>query len=137
MVLSCRRRRGPEEPAVMAELAADTAAVPRAVFTVADLPERERYDAWKESIACIFDVDADPEDRDGDFFAAIDASMYGPLMLARTTSRAQHWERSAATIARDGMDHYMIQYYETGSQTVMRSEEHKSELQSLMRHSYA
>src|SRR3546814_11813656 len=45
--------------------------------------------------------------------------MYGPLMLARTTSRAQHWERSAATIARDGMDHYMIQYYETGSQTVM------------------
>src|SRR3546814_949515 len=103
----------------MAERAADTVAVPRAVFTVADLPERERYDAWKESIACIFDVDADPEDRDGDFFAAIDASMYGPLMLARTTSRAQHWERSAATIARDGMDHYMIQYYETGSQPVI------------------
>src|SRR3546814_21167137 len=102
----------------MAERAADTVAVPRAVFTVADLPERERYDDWKESIACIFDVDADPEDRDGDFFAAIDASMYGPLMLARTTSRAQHWERSAATIARHGVDHYLINTHTTGSQQV-------------------
>jgi AraC-like DNA-binding protein len=45
--------------------------------------------------------------------------MYGPIMLVRTTSRGQRWERSASTIARDGMDHYMIQYYETGSQTVL------------------
>lgn len=102
----------------MGRRATEAPAVPRTVFTVADLPERERYEAWKQSIACIFDVDADPETRDGDFFAAIDASMYGPIMLARTTSRAQRWERSASTIARDGMDHYMIQYYETGSQTL-------------------
>lgn len=97
---------------------ADAAPVPRTVFNVAELPERERFAAWRESIACIFEVDADPETRGEDFFAAIDASMYGPMMLARTTSRGQRWERNAATIARDGMDHYMIQYYETGSQTL-------------------
>ncbi len=88
------------------------------MFTVADVPDRERYEVWKDSIACIFDVDADAETRREDFFAAVDASMYGPIMLARTTSRGQRWERSPATIARDGMDHYMIQLYESSGQAL-------------------
>ncbi|MEQ8816402.1 MAG: helix-turn-helix domain-containing protein [Thalassobaculum sp.] len=94
------------------------ASVPRAVFSVNDIPARERYEVWKESISCIFDVDADVETRREDFFAAVDASMFGPIMLARSTSRGQRWRRSSSTIARDGMDHYMIQLYETGGQTL-------------------
>lgn len=100
----------------------DQAPVPRAVFTVSDVPERERYELWKDSISCIFDVEADTETRQENFFAAVDASMFGPVMLARTTSRGQRWARSPATIARDGMDHFMIQLYETGGQVLTAGE---------------
>lgn len=100
----------------MADYAVQEAPVPRAVFSVADAPERERFELWRDSISCIFDVDADAETRHDGFFAAVDASIYGPVMLARTTSRGQRWVRSPATIARDGMDHYMIQVYESGGQ---------------------
>lgn len=96
--------------------------MPRAVFSVNDIPRHERYEVWKESISCIFDVAADAETRRDDFFAAVDASMFGPVMLARSTSRGQRWERSSSTIARDGMDHYMIQLYETGGQTLTAGE---------------
>lgn len=100
----------------MRDETAAQAPVPRAVFSVDDVPEHERFEVWKESISCIFDVDADADTRREDFFAAVDASMFGPVMVARTTSRGQRWERSSSTIARDGMDHYMIQLYETGGQ---------------------
>jgi len=93
----------------------------RSVFSVCDLPEPKRFEVWKESISCIFDVDADTETRREDFFAAVDATMIGPMMLARTTSRGQRWERSSSTIARDGMDHVMVQLYEDGDQTVTTS----------------
>jgi len=93
-------------------------AVPRAVFTVQDLPERQRYEVWSDSISCIFDVDADRETRKEGFFASVDASMFGPVMLARTSTRGQRWTRSASTMGRDGMDHYMIQLYERGGQNL-------------------
>ncbi|GHD52687.1 AraC family transcriptional regulator [Thalassobaculum fulvum] len=93
-----------------------TVPVPRAVFTVRDLPERQRYEVWSDSISCIFDVDADRETRKDGFFASVDASMFGSVMLARTSTPRQRWSRAASTIARDGMDHYMIQLYESGSQ---------------------
>lgn len=91
--------------------------VPSARFTVDHLPPKRRYEVWRESIACIFDVDAPQSTRQDEAFrATVDAYLIGPLMLARTTTRRQSWDRSSLTIARDGMDHYMIQFYESGHQ---------------------
>jgi AraC-like DNA-binding protein len=39
----------------------------------------------------------------------------GSVMLARTRSKAQTWNRTARNIANDGMDHYMIQRFNKGS----------------------
>ena len=88
--------------------------VPRSLFTVESVPARHRYEVWRESISCIFDVDADRPTRGPDFAASVDAHMFGQLLLGRTRTASQSWTRSAATIARDGMDHYMIQLYESG-----------------------
>ena len=89
--------------------------VPSARFTVDHLPPRRRYETWRESIACIFDVDGPRALRQVDgFHATVEAQLIGPLMLARTTTLRQSWTRSPLTIARDGMDHYMIQLYEAG-----------------------
>jgi AraC-like DNA-binding protein len=99
--------------------AEDTNRVPRTVFSVDDLPLARRYDVWRESIACIFDVDRSRTLRQDDVFhATVDSHLIGPIMLARTATRRQVWRRSPSTIARDGMDHYMIQLYEEGSQDV-------------------
>src|SRR3546814_15859741 len=38
-------------------------------------------------------------------------------MLARTCTKRQQWIRSSRTIARDSMDHYMVQLFESGGQT--------------------
>jgi AraC-like DNA-binding protein len=88
--------------------------VPHAVFSVDGVGPRERYDIWHDSIACIFDVDARPDVRKDDFNAKVDAHMLGPLMLARTSTRNQVWQRTSEVMARDGMDHYMIQLFESG-----------------------
>ncbi len=88
--------------------------VPHAVFSLNGVGDRERYDLWRESISCIFEVEADREVRGEDFHAEIDAHMFGSIMLARTESRGQQWTRSPSIMARDGMDHYMIQLYERG-----------------------
>ncbi|WP_139798381.1 helix-turn-helix domain-containing protein [Fulvimarina manganoxydans] len=88
--------------------------MPHAVFSVRDVSPKERFGAWKESISCIFDVETEREARRRDFDAQVEASLLGDLMLARTTSLGQSWTRSASTIARDGMDHYMIQLFVEG-----------------------
>jgi len=90
------------------------AGVPHAVFSVDGVGARERYEIWHDSIACIFDVDAKRDVRGADFHAEVDAHMLGSVMLARTSTRNQIWRRTAEVMARDGMDHFMIQLYERG-----------------------
>jgi len=88
--------------------------VPHAVFSLNAVEDRERFDLWRDSISCIFEVEADRETRAAGFDAVIDANMFGPVMLARTTTKTQHWARTPSIMARDGMDHYMVQLFERG-----------------------
>lgn len=92
------------------------------VFTVNDLPMSVRYDIWKSSIDCIFDVETAPDICKNDFHATLDADLMGSMMLARTVSKHQFWSRSESAISTDGMDHYMLQYFHGGG---MSSEEGK------------
>ncbi|MFC3229520.1 helix-turn-helix domain-containing protein [Marinibaculum pumilum] len=89
--------------------------VPHAHFRLGDAPSRQRYELWRDSISCIFEVEAPPDLRaGGDFSAEIEASVFDSIMLARTRTLEQRWHRTPALMARDGMDHYMIQLYEHG-----------------------
>ena len=97
-----------------AVLAQESIPVPHAHFKLDGVPERERFDVWRESISCVFEVEADRQVRNDNFHAEIDANMFGSIMLARTRTLQQRWERSPRLMARDGMDHYMIQLYEKG-----------------------
>src|SRR3546814_1202640 len=86
-------------------------------FSVNDLPSRLRYDVWRDSIACIFDVSCSRAlARSTAFHGCIDAYMIGQILFGRSTVSAQHWARSSRTVARDGMDHIMIQIYDRGRQ---------------------
>lgn len=89
--------------------------IPNTQFSTQDLTASEKYSAWRESIACIFDVDADRETRDEDFYASVNAYLLGDFFLGETSTRGQKFHRTESTIAADGMDHFMVQVYTEGS----------------------
>ncbi|WP_067340438.1 helix-turn-helix domain-containing protein [Stappia indica] len=92
----------------------DISRVPHSVFSLDAVPLADRFEVWRESIGCVFEVGVPRERRVNGFRAELDAHVIGDVALARTSTEAQSWARSSATIARDGMDHLMIQIYEQG-----------------------
>ncbi|MES0883267.1 helix-turn-helix domain-containing protein [Roseibium sp. SCP14] len=90
--------------------------LPYAHFTVADAAPGERFSLWRESISAVFEVEAERELRRArEFDASLAAYLHGAHMLATTSAARQNWQRSERLIGHDGMDHYMIQLYETGN----------------------
>lgn len=87
----------------------------RSRFDVQDIDENMRYEVWADSISCIFDVDTEKELRQSDaFVAAIEAFRFDDFMLANTTTVETDWWRTPFHVARDGLDHYMIQLFLRG-----------------------
>ena len=87
----------------------------RSRFDVAKVKPRARYDLWQDSIGCVFEVDVEKTRREDDTFnAVIDAFRFDEFMVAKTTTVQQNWWRTPFDIARDGMDHYMIQFFLKG-----------------------
>lgn len=74
-------------------------------FTTDIFEERDRYEAWRHrdwpSLAPVTDT-LPPI---GPFFAHCDTYMLGPLALTYTSITGQFYERPAAFIRRDGIDH--------------------------------
>ncbi|PKR51863.1 helix-turn-helix domain-containing protein [Thalassospira marina] len=90
--------------------------IEKSIFDTGSIEERMRYDVWRESISCLFNVDATRENRDPRRFnATIKALRVGNLMLTETRSVAQLWQRRPLEIARDGLDHYMVELFLSGS----------------------
>lgn len=101
----------------MMEAAVETRAAPRARFSVNDLAPGERYEVWHDSISCIFQTDRSRTmAQTSEFRASLEAGLPGEMMVAETATSAQNWRRDGALIARDGMDHYMLQIYLSGTQ---------------------
>lgn len=93
----------------------------RSRFDVNAVPSRDRYDLWRDSLSCIFDVSPGPMGRPGtDFQGFVEAFRLDNIVLAHTRTREQSWRRSALEIARDGMDHYMLQLFLAGGMSWQR-----------------
>lgn len=84
-------------------------------FTVDNLPMHERYGVWKDSINCLFGVEADKTVRDENFTSSIESHLFGSLMLMDVKSRQQSFERAYNQIAGNGMDHYGVGLYTNGT----------------------
>lgn len=91
----------------------------RAIFSVDQLPDKQRYDAWAEGIGFLFEVSRSRSQQGEPFYASMEASIVGSLALSRARTAEQYWQRSAWKIGRDGLDHYMIQFYPRGTQTLL------------------
>ncbi|MEE3047279.1 MAG: helix-turn-helix domain-containing protein [Pseudomonadota bacterium] len=92
----------------------DSAGTTSTFFTVDNLPMQDRFAVWKESISCLFDVDAEKQVREDDFRTTIRSHLFGSLMLMEVESRQQQWRRGYQQIVGNGMDHYGIGVYQRG-----------------------
>lgn len=96
------------------EMARAAGRVPSSRFSLSEVAPRDRFAVWRDSIRCVFEVEVDRRDREAGFRAEIEACILGDIALAHTRTQAQSWARTPEIIARDGMDHFMIQIYEEG-----------------------
>lgn len=89
--------------------------IPITRFDVRELPEDERFPVWRESISVIFEVSLDPEDRQEAFASQVTTCHFGPLLLSNAISQRQCLQRPPSLIARDGIDHFLVQVTCRGS----------------------
>jgi AraC-like DNA-binding protein len=71
------------------------------------------FQEWSETVATIFDLDATPDSID-DFRFGFSAYHLGSLVLGVSHSDPIKFRRAKQTIARSGIDHYLVQVYQTG-----------------------
>jgi AraC-like DNA-binding protein len=95
------------------------ALLPASLFRTHDLPLADRFEAWRESVGVFLDCRLDPRSGTEDFNGQVESYLLDDLMLSRCTANHQKFDRPSLKIARDDIDHYMVQLFLTGG-TEMR-----------------
>ncbi|AUB82748.1 helix-turn-helix domain-containing protein [Candidatus Thiodictyon syntrophicum] len=80
-------------------------------FNTMGLPPQEAIEVWRDSIAPLFD--ARPVGP-GDFYGAVDACLFNGIVLAQSRAAAQVFRRDRRMRNRDGVDHFLVQFYLEG-----------------------
>ncbi|MBM3648497.1 MAG: helix-turn-helix domain-containing protein [Alphaproteobacteria bacterium] len=89
--------------------------LPSSIFTTAAARPSDQFEAWRQSISVLFDVETRAEDRAADgFHASVRAWHLGDLLVSRVEFDGQLFSRDRRRIALDGLDHYLVQLYERG-----------------------
>ncbi len=91
--------------------------IPSALFDTAEFAERDQFDAWRERISVIFNVDPLDTPTATGFPASTHAFHLGEVVLARSRFEAQRFVRTALRARSDMLDHYLVQLYTEGGYT--------------------
>ncbi|WP_419899308.1 helix-turn-helix domain-containing protein [Roseomonas sp. USHLN139] len=74
----------------------------------------EAFWAWRRIAGIFFDVALPRPEAMAGFAARMESHNLGGVVIGRIAASAQVFRRSAFTIARTGMDHYLVQLYRRG-----------------------
>lgn len=88
--------------------------LPSTVFHTDQAAAEDRFDAWRESISVLFDVIPPARGTLEGFEASVHATHLGQLLVGDICFGAQQFARDRARAARDGLDHYLVQWYRGG-----------------------
>ena len=91
-----------------------TQPLPSTVFTTDPLQGEDRFEAWRASIAVVFDVAPLERDAPDHFSASVTGTHLGALLVGDLRFGSQQFSRGAPRVARDGVDHYLVQWYRSG-----------------------
>ncbi|MCC9622493.1 helix-turn-helix domain-containing protein [Thalassospira sp. MA62] len=87
----------------------------RSSFSLRKLPDAKRFEVWKDSVNCIYDVNTDGATRKEGFGADLNSWRHNDLLMIDAKSVLQSFSRTSQMIAKDGMDHYNVQLYTDGT----------------------
>ena len=87
--------------------------IPKTLFSTEYLSPLDRMEAYRESIGVVFDVD-NINAGGMDFNASLESFLLNEIMLVETKTVAQNFFRTPATLARNSMDHFLIQLFFDG-----------------------
>lgn len=88
--------------------------LPSTVFTPEQAAGEERFEAWRSSISVVFDVAPLARESLQHFHASVSANHLGQILVGDLHFGEQQFSRSTPRVARDGMNHYLVQWYRSG-----------------------
>jgi AraC-like DNA-binding protein len=88
--------------------------LPSTLFTTDQQVGEARFDAWRSSISVVFDVAPLAMEQIASFQATVQATHLGNLLVGDLHFAGQQFMRSQGRVLRDGLDHYLVQWYRTG-----------------------
>jgi len=90
------------------------ARTPSAWFATHELDPEQRFDAWNESMTVFLDTSLSRQDNAVAFNGEIESYLLDDIIFSRAQANHQKFDRPAAKIAQDGLQHYMIQLFLDG-----------------------
>ena len=91
-----------------------TESLPSTVFMTGQSTAEERFEAWRQSISVVFDVAPLAPESIAGFQASVQATHLGHLLVGDLHFAGQQFMRPQPRVLRDGLDHYLVQWYRTG-----------------------
>lgn len=88
--------------------------LPSTLFTTDQRAGEARFEAWRSSIAVVFDVAPLSSQDLPHFRAQVHATHLGKLLVGDLHFTGQQFARAQPRVLRDGLDHYLVQWYRTG-----------------------
>lgn len=88
--------------------------VPSSWFATNTLAPAERFEAWRQSMGVFLDPSLHHRDSIADFDGEIEGYLLDDIVFTRGRASSQKFDRGSLKIARDGLDHYMIQLFFRG-----------------------
>lgn len=87
--------------------------IPKSIFSTKDISFSKRYEAFKESMGVVFDV-SHPQQTGPGFFGDIQSHLLGEILFVNCAATGQRFRRTPEMIAKDGVDHYIVQVFLRG-----------------------
>lgn len=88
--------------------------IPASFFRTQTLPRAERFGAWQESVGVFLDAQLDSRCDALAFAGDVESYLLDDIVISRPRANGQKFDRGSRRIARDGIDHYMIQFFAYG-----------------------
>ncbi len=99
--------------------------IPSTLFSTERLDLKERRETYRESIGVFFEIDN--IDSNGRLFhASIESFLLSEIMLVDCQTMAQNFYRPSQMIARDGLDHFVIQTFLEGKTVSLKDPDHST-----------
>jgi AraC-like DNA-binding protein len=85
------------------------------MFRTHALSPTQRFAAWRESVGVFLEANTLSGADTGPFNGSVESYLLDGVMLSRCTAGRQKFDRPSARIARDSIDHYMVQLFLRGA----------------------